>query len=473
VEVNSQADQSMRIRARLRDRALSAGVWTLGSYGIGLLLRLFSNLILTRLLFPEAFGTVAAAMALVVGLALVSDFGVHAVIVQSVRGEEPDFLRSAWIFQIWRGIVIWSILAVICIIASTSAFRNLFPPSSIFADQNLPLITMSMGFMLVLQGAESTAISLQIRHLNYRPIVLTDMLARLLSLPITLIWAWLAPSVWALVGGTLASCVFRFVLSHSVVPGPLMSFRWRKDHFREIVRFGRWIVVSSFATFVSQQCDVIFLGVLMPASALGLYSIAKLLVNTGEGILEGLNTSLGLPLLGEIVRKNPDNLRDRYYRFRMPIDLAAGLFSGGLFAAGSFVVSFLYDPRYQSAGLMLQILALGTASYPFSIIATAFTAIGETQVTALASVLKSISLFACVAIGFFAFGALGAVGGVAFHRVVPSVIIILLANRRNWIRCWQELIIIPAFLGGLVIGKVIVLAAATLGIENIHQFFQL
>ena len=50
-----------------------------------------------------------------------------------------------------------------------------------------------------------------------------------------------------------------------------MGLNWDKEHFQEIVRFGRWIMVSSLATFVSQQCDVILLGILVPSSLLGLY----------------------------------------------------------------------------------------------------------------------------------------------------------------------------------------------------------
>ena len=208
----------------------------------------------------------------------------------------------------------------------------------------------------------------------------------------------------------------------------------------------------------------------MPATALGLYSIANLLAGTGLGILGQLNGALALPMFGEIVRKNPTDLRNRYYRFRLPIDLTAGLFSGCLFVAGSFVVSFLYDSRYQQAGLMLQILALGIASYPLSIITSAFTATGDTHLSALASGLKAASLLASIAIGYFAFGILGAIGGVALHRVVPSIVIVLLAHRRSWVGIWPELRIIPAFIVGGLIGKGFIWIATALGIQNVHQF---
>jgi O-antigen/teichoic acid export membrane protein len=470
MEVTLQFDQTIAPQAPLWKRAFRAGSWTLAGYGVDLSIKLLSNLILTRLLFPEAFGVVAAATALIVGLVLISDFGVRVVVVQSPRGDQVGFLRSAWIFQLSRGIAVWLVLLGLCALLNLSAIRDLLPVDSVFADPSFALITASLGFTVVLSGAESTCISLNVRHLNYRPIVLIELVSRILSLPIMIIWAWIAPSVWPLVGGILAGCVSRLILSHVWVPGPRMSLNWEKDHLTEIMRFGRWIAVSSSATFISQQSDVILLGILMPSSELGLYSIAKLLVGAGEGLLDRFNSSLALPILGEVIRKNPQTLRDRYYRFRLPIELTAGLLSGALFAAGQFIVHFLYDARYAQAGLMLQILALGIVSYPFAIIGSAFTATGDTHITAYVSILKAASLIAFVVIGFYGFGILGAIGGVALHRIIPSVVIIFLARQRNWIWIWQELRVIPAFVIGLLVGKGVVLTATAFGFMNIHQF---
>jgi O-antigen/teichoic acid export membrane protein len=454
---------------RLRDRAISAGAWTLGSYGADLFFRLLSNLILTRLLFPEAFGTIAAATALMAGLVLVSDFGIQAVIIQSPRGDQVDFLHSAWVFQLWRGSLIWIALGTICALMSVPQIRGTFPAGSVFADPSMPLITAVLGLNIVINGAESTSTSLNVRYLNYRPLVAINLVSKVLSLPITLIWAWIAPNVWSLVGGSLAAGLFQMLLSHIIVPGPRMGLDWNKEHFREIVRFGRWVMVSSVATFVSQQFDVVLLGILVPSSILGLYSIAKLLVNTGEGLLDRLSGTLALPIFGEVIRKDPRSFRNRYYRFRLPIEVAAGLLSGALFTAGDFIVNFLYDTRYAQAGPMLRILALGTVSYPILIIGTAFTATGDTHISAAVSILKAISLFGLVTIGFFVFGTPGAVAGVALHRVMPSVTMFFLAHRRNWIWIKHEFRIIPAFAAGILMGKGLMALAAALNIHNIHQ----
>ena len=55
------------------------------------------------------------------------------------------------------------------------------------------------------------------------------------------------------------------------------GFQITAEHLKEIVNFGKWISVSSFATFISSYSDIIILGLLLPSPLLGIYYIAKTL----------------------------------------------------------------------------------------------------------------------------------------------------------------------------------------------------
>jgi len=433
-----------------RKRIVSAGIWTAGAYGVELATRLISNVVLTRLLFPEAFGLVAASTSLIVGLTLMSDLGVRALIIQSPRGDHDDFLRSAWVFQASRGLILWVVLAAVCGLMAIPAIHGVFAPDSVFANPSFPLLTVALGFGLVLSGFESPNIALNLRRLNYRSVVVVDLAGKILPVPIMIGLSLLYPSVWALVVGSFAGGMLRVVLSHSVVPGPRMALKWSAEHFREIISFGKWITVSSVASFVGSQSDIIVLGFLLPGSSLGIYFIARTLIDAAEGLLERLNSTLTLPVLSEVLRNNPGNLRNRYYRFRLPIDLIAAAGAGALVASANDLVALLYDPRYADAAPMLQWLALGLFLYPFQIIRSAFTAIGRTRTVATVSIIQAVSLIACMLVGFAAFGQLGAVAGIALNRVVPSVIMLRLALREGWISIIHELRAIPIFVAGFV-----------------------
>ena len=59
----------------------------------------------------------AVVSTLLVSLELFSDVGVGQSIVSNSRGEEPEFLNTAWTIKIIRGFVLW----IICLIMTVPA----------------------------------------------------------------------------------------------------------------------------------------------------------------------------------------------------------------------------------------------------------------------------------------------------------------------------------------------------------------
>ena len=80
----------------LGTRAQRGAFWVAAGYGASQLIRLGSNLILTRLLFPEAFGLMAVVNSVLAGFAMFSDLGLVPSVVQNRRGDDPRFLATAW-----------------------------------------------------------------------------------------------------------------------------------------------------------------------------------------------------------------------------------------------------------------------------------------------------------------------------------------------------------------------------------------
>jgi O-antigen/teichoic acid export membrane protein len=459
-------------RMTLKKRILNAGAWTLGSYSVENIIRLASSLILSRLLFPEAFGLISASSSIIVALGLFSDLGIRAVIIQSPHGDNDDFLRSAWVFQLLRGSVLWLVLLLICSVISLPGVRSALPQESAFANELFPVITMALGFGFVLSGLESTAVILNVRQMRFRPLVVVDIVTKILAICVMIAWAIEFRNVWALVAGNFFSGALRVVLSHTFVPGPRMAWTWNEDDFREIIHFGKWITVSSIASFFASQCDIIVLGMLLSGSDLGVYSIARTLIGTAEGLVERINSSLALSVLGEVLRKDPAELKSKYYRFRFPIETLAALCAGLIFATGPQIIGTLYDPRYSQAGPMLQLLAIGLALYPFQLIRSAFTAVGQTYTVAAVSIIQALSLVSFLILGYLGFGVLGAVAGIAISDAVPSLAFLGLAHRRRWFSLRHELRIVPLSALGFLLGEISLWAGRSFAPESMQHFFK-
>src|SRR5207253_738359 len=100
VDYASAAQPSIKQLAKTA--ALWAGIGYTGSVG----LRLVSNMLLTRLLFPSAFALMGLAQIFISGLQMLTDVGVQVGVIQSRHGNDPKFLNTAWTVQVVRGLVL-------------------------------------------------------------------------------------------------------------------------------------------------------------------------------------------------------------------------------------------------------------------------------------------------------------------------------------------------------------------------------
>src|SRR2546421_7848298 len=94
-------------RSSLKALVIKGSAWTIAGHGAGELIRLAKSLVLTRLLFPEAFGMMSLVGVVMYGLQMLSDVGLVQAIIRDKRGDDPDFLNTAWTMQVIRGAVLW------------------------------------------------------------------------------------------------------------------------------------------------------------------------------------------------------------------------------------------------------------------------------------------------------------------------------------------------------------------------------
>lgn len=117
-------------KGSLGRRATKAGGWVVFQMLIQNILRLASNLIMTRLLMPEAFGLIALVSALIIGFTLLTDIGIQRSIIREKDGDTDAFLHTAWIVKIGRGALITGgilfVALLLYLLAPTLAARALF-----------------------------------------------------------------------------------------------------------------------------------------------------------------------------------------------------------------------------------------------------------------------------------------------------------------------------------------------------------
>jgi O-antigen/teichoic acid export membrane protein len=416
-------------RPSLKTLVLRGSAIAIGSHGLGQVIRLAKSLILTRLLFPEAFGAMALVWAVMYGLNMLSDAGLGPAIVRDRRGEDPDFLNTAWTVQAIRGAMLWG---VSCLIAA--------PMASFYHQPELAQLIPVAGVTALIAGFNSTALHTCRRRMEIGRVAILELCNEVVGLIALVAWALVSRSVWALVGGAVISSAFLAVASHAFLPGIRNRFRWERESLHVFAEYGKWIYLSSAIHFFSVQSDRLLMGRYLDMGQLGIYSIAVTLCEALEVVSTKINSSVLFPAYGTIAREEKERLRSVFHRGRLGVDAILVLPIGALMVLGDWVVALLYDARYHQAGWMFQVLcarALMVATLRNS--EACLIALGHPRYTFIQSACRATCILAGIPLGWHLAGISGVVWAVALSEIPVAAALWIGLARHNMFSAMCEL----------------------------------
>ena len=412
----------------LKGRAAIGAFWSIVELGTGYVLRLANNLIMTRLLVPEAFGLMAMVTTLQIGLTLLTDISIHRSIVQSKLGDTPLFLRVAWVVQILRGLSIGGLTiaagAALWLLAPRFA-----PPGSIYADPALPGLIVLSSLALFTKGFESTNQLLAVRQLRFERVVALNLLTQVVGLLAMVALALVQATVWSLLLGALVGSVFRLVVSHLIFDGPTMKPAWDREIAAELWVFGRWLVLSSTISFAASYADRIILGGLLDARTFSYYTIASLWVEAIVALIALLIDRIGFSSLSETFRDRRERLAIVFDKFSRSVDLASAvLFMLTLFVLPA-MIRLLYSEDYAHSAALIPLLSLGVLCARYNLGAILALSIGDSRTTMWASVFTAAFVFVALPIAYNLFGLSGALLAMALRGLAAAPL--LVARKRG------------------------------------------
>jgi len=387
----------------LRQRVLKSGSWVLVGYGVNQMLRLGGNLILTRLLFPEAFGLMGIYAAIVYGVHMLTDVGIGTSIVQKERGNDQEFLNTAWTVQILRGVVVWGVL---CALA--------FPVANLYGQPVLAAMLPIVGVCAIIGGFNSTKFYSVQRNLDAKRITLIEIGVNALGLIFTAYLAWLMHSVWALVWGNVIGACVSLIASHYLLYGTNNKFAWDLDAVKHLKGMGRWIMLGSSLTFLSVEGARLMIGAMLDMQQVALYTLASTLNLMFSKAMEQVTGRVFFPTYSEVHRTTPEKLKEILFKARLTIILPSWGLAVLFIFFGTQIMGVLYDARYSGSGPMLEFLAAGSLvgclwmSYSGALLAMGKAAT-NTFLTAILVALQISAIF----VGFHLGGVTGIVMGVA------------------------------------------------------------
>ena len=438
----------------LRHRVAKAGSWVLGGHLATQAVRLGSNVVLARLLSPDAFGLMSVVYILVIGMALFSDLGITRSVVQSPRGREPDLLDTAWTIQVIRGLGLGvvSFLLAGCIVLA--AHWGLSSPKTVYGDPRLPWIVAAFSAVAILAGFESIRIGLAKRDMQMKTLTAIDIVSQVAAALVMVLVAWAFHSIWALVLGAVVTGAVRCGMGHLLLPGHREKLRLVPSATAELMGHGKWIFVASILGFAAVNGDRLLLGGLIDTRSFGLYTVAFMLVNVLQVVASTLCMNVAYPAIAEVYRDRPHDLGATLQKFQWLYDGLVVFLAAILMTAGPAIIHVLYDSRYYEAGWIMVILAVGAVGLRYQVIEQAYQATGKPQYVTLANFIRLASLALGIFIGQWLWGVTGAVAGIALSQFSTWPLAWWFKAKHRAFTWRSEILLAPALLLGCLVGWV-------------------
>jgi lipopolysaccharide exporter len=339
-------------------------------------LRFIRNIILAKILAPDAFGVMATIMATTMVIEALTEVGLKQSVIQHKNGADEDYLNIVW----WLSALRASAMYAVAYVAA--------PLIGEFLGRPELATLLRTGFLVILfNGFVSTRFYVLEKEIRFFKSVLISQGAGLIGIVTSLLLAFVLRNVWALLAGYLLEAFLRFALSFAFYPTKI-RFAVNRSHLADVLTFSRKIFGLPILMMLFVNAQVFIIGRLTSLEVLGMYSLAYDIADVPNRLLARVN-----PLIMSafsVMQEEKDCLRDSVLNttevlmtLTLPLVASFALFAGP-------ILSVAYEPHYGSIAVPFAVLCL---FIPFQmcshVIMNLFTAIGKPNLHRTASLIRT------------------------------------------------------------------------------------
>lgn len=325
-------------------RAAAGVLWTSAQKWVGRVSGVVTIAVLTRLLSPEDFGTVAVAMAILPFVNLLADFGFSTYLVQAERPTERTYGTAFW-YAATAGLALGA--ALWCAGPLVEALLGAEGIAPVVAGFAPAVILVALG---------SVPLAILRRRMRFRELAVQGFAAGVLGQAVAIALALAGLGVWALVAQTVITQAVTVVLAWA-------SARWRPRlefsgaEFAAMLRFGSGVagvqVVAMLRLWAENTIVVLALGV----TGLGYLSIAQRLIQVAQDLAPTSITPVSTVVFAQI-RAQRDRLASAYARAQATVYALVIPLMLLIVVGGPQLVPLLFGAQWTSSVLPAQALAV-------------------------------------------------------------------------------------------------------------------
>jgi O-antigen/teichoic acid export membrane protein len=377
---------------------------------VGKIFNSVSLIILTRLLLPSDFGTVAIAAILIAIMDNFKDFGLsNAIIHKQEKFEEA--LKTGFTMRLAAGTLLY------CIIFIIAPFLANF-----FNNQAITSVLRILAIILILENFRFFPETKFSKTLRFKTIVISNTIGNFTYLLVAIVLAYNGYSFWSIIYGriaqTLISCIYYFIISP-------WKFHLQFDMkiAKELLGYGKYIVGTALMYLVADNLNNVVLGKILGTTILGYYFIAYNWATFSAREVLAIVDRVLFPTYSTI-KSDIARMGNAYLKILKFTSIISIPMNFGLFALAPEFVNIVLGEKWAPSILPLQILCvIGLLS---SINATTTGIYNSMGVPKISTMLTGIQLFCMIILVLPAAMIYGIIGAAALASL--SIIIITPLN---------------------------------------------
>lgn len=298
-----------------------------------------SNMVLARLLTPEAFGVVATATMIFSFADMFTDAGFQKYLIQHEFVDDDDRERSTTI-AFWTNMALsmlfWGVISIfserLAVMVGNPGLGIVFVVSCI----SLPLTSFS-----------SIQIALYRRDFDFKTLFYVRIVAIVIPFIVTVPLALLTRSFWSIIIGTICGNLSNAIIltwKSSWKPKLYYSF----SILKEMLSFSMWSLIEALTIWLTNYIGVFLVGIYLSNYYLGLY---KTSINTVNQIMNLITSATSTVLFSGLSREqnNKAAFNNIFFSFQRNVGLFVIPMGVGIYLYREFLTKILLGSQWMEA----------------------------------------------------------------------------------------------------------------------------
>ena len=332
------------VTEKLGTKTVRGVAWALTSTAASKLIWLIGIILLARLLIPEQFGVVAIALVFITYVETLGDLGANAALIYW-QSRERDVAQITFVINVLMGLIWFTLTWFIS--ASVAIF---------FGNPQVESILQVLAISFVIKGFSNTHDALCQRALDFRTRTIPEIVLATTKVVIGVSMAITGYGAWSLVGGHLAGLLLWAITLWLLVP-------WRPracfpaDLLMPVLKYGKGIIAVNVLAAIAHHLDLLVVGRMLGATALGVYQLATKLPELTIILLAWVVSRVLFPAFSRLNATGAD-MRNAYLRSLQYLSLFTLPGSVALFVLADPLIMVMFGEQWRDAIPVLQWLAV-------------------------------------------------------------------------------------------------------------------